>query len=98
VHPVFYRTNVFEFVRRSVSATDFLVFHWDGSRLHSNGRRFEKSQEVANGDYVIEVRILKALGDPANPDHWESWTSPVITVARPTSHAGQGPIVPPGRH
>lgn len=97
VHPVFHKTNVFEYLPRNSTATGFFAFDWDGSRLHSNGRKWEKTQDIANGDYVIELRVLKALGEPANPDHWETWTSPTITVARPTEHPGQGPIVPRGR-
>jgi minor extracellular serine protease Vpr len=42
-----------------------------------------QNQGSTNGDYIIEVRVLKALGDAGNPDHWESWTSPVITIERP---------------
>jgi minor extracellular serine protease Vpr len=83
VHPVFHKTNVFEYLPRNSTSTGFFAFAWDGQRLHSNGRKFEKVKEVPNGDYVVEVRVLKALGDPGNPDHWESWTSPVITIERP---------------
>ena len=28
-------------------------------------------------------KVLKALGDKNNPDHWETWTSPVFTIDRP---------------
>ena len=38
---------------------------------------------VPNGQYVVKVSVLKALGDESNPAHWETWTSPVITIARP---------------
>ena len=38
---------------------------------------------VPNGQYVIKVEVLKALGDETNPAHWETWTTPVITIARP---------------
>jgi hypothetical protein len=38
---------------------------------------------VPNGSYVVRIRVLKALGNENNPAHWESWTSPVITLARP---------------
>ena len=33
--------------------------------------------------YKIVVKALKALGDPGNPAHWETWTSPTITIDRP---------------
>jgi len=32
---------------------------------------------------VVTVSVLKALGDENDPAHWEAWTSPVITIARP---------------
>jgi minor extracellular serine protease Vpr len=83
VHPVFHKTNVYEYLPRNATAGGFFAFHWDGTRLHSNGRKFAKTKEVPNGDYVVTVRILKALGEPGNPDHWETWTSPVITIERP---------------
>jgi minor extracellular serine protease Vpr len=83
IHPVFHKTNVVEFLPRNSTAGAFFAFHWDGTRLHSNGRKFDKNKEVPNGDYVVTVRVLKALGDAGNPDHWENWTSPVITIERP---------------
>ena len=32
---------------------------------------------------IGKVSVLKALGESSNPAHWETWTSPVITIARP---------------
>jgi hypothetical protein len=37
---------------------------------------------VPNGQYIVKLSVLKALGDAANPDHWERWDSPVITISR----------------
>jgi len=31
---------------------------------------------------VLEIRVLKALGDKNNPAHWEVWMSPVISIQR----------------
>ena len=42
-----------------------------------------KVRTVPDGDYIVVISVLKALGDDNNPDHWETWTSPVITIARP---------------
>lgn len=83
VHPVFHKTNVFEYLARNSTSTGFFAFAWDGTRLHSNGVKWDKTKVVPNGDYVIEVKVLKALGDESNPDHWETWTSPAITIQRP---------------
>ncbi len=86
VHPVFNKFVDLEFVPRNSSATGFFAFAWDGTRIHSNmdnGREETLFREVPNGQYVVRIRVLKALGDPRNPRHWEEWTSPVITLARP---------------
>ncbi|HEX2143643.1 MAG TPA: S8 family serine peptidase [Glycomyces sp.] len=32
------------------------------------------------GRWTLHVRVLKALGDEANPAHWEQWESPVYTL------------------
>ena len=81
VHPVFHKTNVFDYLPRNSSATGFFTFSWDGTRIHSNGGK-GKTKLVPNGDYVLQLRVLKALGDENNPAHWETWTSPVINIAR----------------
>lgn len=83
VHPVFHKTNVFEYLPRNSTSTSFFAFAWDGTRMHSNGQKWDKTKVVPNGNYIITVRVLKALGNPGNPDHWETWTSPVITIQRP---------------
>jgi len=82
VHPVFHKTNVEAYIPRNSTATGFFDFTWDGSRIHSNGGK-GKVKTVPNGSYVLELKVLKALGDPANANHWETWTSPVIMVNRP---------------
>ncbi len=33
--------------------------------------------------YIVQLRVLKALGDANNPAHWETWDSPVVTIDRP---------------
>ncbi|WP_049577238.1 S8 family serine peptidase [Nocardiopsis sp. SBT366] len=65
-------------VNRSASSTAFFSYVWDGTVVDSRNR----VTDVRDGDYRLKARALKALGDPTNPDHWESWTSPVITIDR----------------
>lgn len=65
-------------VNRSASGTAFFSYVWDGTVVDSRDR----VTEVRDGDYRLEARALKALGDPDDPDHWETWTSPVITLDR----------------
>ncbi len=82
VHPVFHFALKDDYLPRNSGAATFFAFTWDGTRLHSNGNK-NKTKEVPDGQYLIVLRVLKALGDANNPAHWESWTSPVITLDRP---------------
>ncbi len=67
-----------EYFRRNTTPTSFWAFTWDG--LTYGG---QKIYQVPDGQYVIKLSIQKALGDDGNPAHWETWTSPVITIDRP---------------
>jgi subtilisin family serine protease len=66
-----------EFLGRNAGPTGFFAFSWDGTT--TAGRN---TYTVPNGRYIVKVQVLKALGDPTNPAHWEVWDSPVITVQR----------------
>ena len=66
---------------RSPSAGDAFVLAWNGLTTH--GKQIES---VPNGRYVMKISALRALGDEDNPAHWDIWTSPVITLARPDEH------------
>jgi len=81
VHPVFYYVIDEEFLPRNATSTGFFAFPWDGTRQHNNGN--DKVKQVPNGQYILVVKVLKALGDPNNPAHTETFTTPVITLARP---------------
>ena len=86
LHPVF--SNVYEqdYLSRNQTATGFFAYPWEGGRLHSNGQGSKAGlawKTVPDGSYKLVVKALKALGDPANPAHWETWTSPTITIDRP---------------
>lgn len=78
VHPDRNLAVAVDHVHRSETGTSFFSYAWDGTALDQHGRL----TPVRDGDYRLEVRALKALGDPDNPAHWEEWTSPVITIAR----------------
>lgn len=64
-----------EFLPRNSTSTSFFAFPWDGTTFAGN-----KTYVVPNGTYVIKLSAQKALGGDAD---WETWTSPVITIARP---------------
>lgn len=66
------------YLPRNNTSTGFYAFAFDGFTVGG-----KKVYEVPNGEYVLSVSVLKALGDESNPLHWESWTSPRFTVLRP---------------
>jgi subtilisin family serine protease len=68
-----------EYMPRNSSATGFFAFAWDGTTSVAGKKVFI----VPDGQYVVKLSVLKALGNPFNPAHWETWTSPVITLDRP---------------
>ncbi len=82
VHPVHHYAIKEELMPRNATAAGFFAFAWDGTRIHGNGNN-NNTKVVPDGQYVLVLKVLKALGDPNNPAHWESWTSPVITLDRP---------------
>jgi minor extracellular serine protease Vpr len=97
LHPVFSNIVVRDFVARNglrppvggpyntdANNDDVTAFPWDGTRMHDNGAGTpDHRKAVPDGSYKIVVRALKAGGDPKNPAHWETWTTPTITIDRP---------------
>ncbi len=81
IHPVFATALEEDFLGRSGSANAFSPWAWDGTRSFNNGN--DKGKVVPDGDYILELTVLKALGEPGNPDHVETWTSPAFTIDRP---------------
>ena len=69
------------FVSRNSTAGSLFLFGWDGTTMRRPGG---KVRTVPNGTYRLELSVLKALGDPRNPDHYERWSSPNVTIARPS--------------
>lgn len=66
------------YVGHNSTATGFFSISWDGTTTSGN-----KAYQVPNGRYVVKMTVRKALGDDTNPAHVETWSSPVITIARP---------------
>ncbi|MDN3918856.1 S8 family serine peptidase [Roseateles violae] len=63
-----------QYLSRNSTPGGAFVNGWDG----------KTSQGVLpNGSYIVKMSVLKALGDAANPAHWETWTSSTVTIARP---------------
>ncbi len=64
---------------RSATPTGFFAFAWDGTTFAGQGQTFT----VPDGEYVVTISVLKALGDAHNPAHTETWESPSIILDRP---------------
>ncbi|HEY3367244.1 MAG TPA: S8 family serine peptidase [Symbiobacteriaceae bacterium] len=45
---------------------------WDGTN--------DKGRQVPAGNYVLRLMVLRPLGDPRNPAHWDVFTTGKITV------------------
>jgi minor extracellular serine protease Vpr len=66
-----------DFLPRNSTSTGVFGFAFDGTTI-----RGKQTLMVPAGEYRLQVSVLKALGDENNPDHWETWTSPVFTIQR----------------
>lgn len=65
-------------VGRNTSAGGFFAQPWDGTTF-----RGDKTYAVPDGDYIVTIRVTKALGSKNNPAHVETWVSPTFTIDRP---------------
>ncbi|MFP3883419.1 MAG: S8 family serine peptidase [Actinomycetota bacterium] len=89
VHPVFSTAVDQTLLQRNSTEDAFFAWEWNGERFHSQGAAKVKTKQVPDGDYYLVVTVLKALGDPDNPDHVETWTSPTFTIDRPDDSPGK---------
>jgi subtilisin family serine protease len=78
IDPAYSNFDWYDYLGRNGTRTQFFSFPWDGTRFNGSG-----FVDVPNGAYRVNVRALKAMGSASNPAHWQVWTSPVVTIARP---------------
>jgi minor extracellular serine protease Vpr len=65
-------------VPRSPTASGFYEFTFDGTTFNGT-----TTKTVPDGEYVLKLTVLKALGDAASPADSETWTSPPFVIDRP---------------
>jgi minor extracellular serine protease Vpr len=58
----------------------YMPFALDGTVTRLFGSR---RATVPDGRYYARLLVLKALGNPLNPAHWETWDSNPFVIARP---------------
>ena len=57
------------------------IVPWDGTyRVYKNKKKYQTVTAPA-GSYVLEAKVQRPLADPSQASSWESWTSPVVTIA-----------------
>ena len=72
------RAVYLDYVPRNSTPNGLFVFQWDGSVEAGLG-----ALRLPDDQYRMILTVLKPLGNNLNPAHYETWTSPVITIARP---------------
>jgi len=65
--------SIDQYLGRNSTATGFFAFSWNGTT---------NKGVQPDGDYTVTIKVLKALGNPANPAHWETFTTNTVTIAR----------------
>ncbi len=72
-----------DYLPRNSTATSFFAFPWDGriDQVNKNGKVVRRG--LPEGQYKLQLRVLKALGTAGNAAHWETWTSPMFIVDQP---------------
>lgn len=80
----FFHISDDSYVGRNTTAGGFFALAWDGNTFRSNAG-FGAVQEFTapDGDYIVTIKVTKALGSKNNAAHIETWTSPVFTIDRP---------------
>lgn len=72
-----------DYVGRNSTPGGFFALSWDGTTFKGKGTNPSQILTVPDGQYIVTMSVLKALGDKHDPAHTETWTSPVITIDRP---------------
>jgi minor extracellular serine protease Vpr len=68
----------FESLPRNSTGTTFFAFAWDGFVGPTGDRT-----QLPNGEYVLKLTLVKALGDASNPAHVETATFAKVKIQRP---------------
>ena len=72
-----------DYLPRNSTADSFFVWTWDGKQLFTdNGGGKLHRRAVPPGQYKLVLTVTKALAEPGNAAHRETWTSPTITIDR----------------
>ncbi|AGB17600.1 subtilisin-like serine protease [Halovivax ruber XH-70] len=73
-----------EYAPRSPDPETYYEYVWDG---RTRAGESDSRRPVPPGTYTLTVEALRALGDPENPEHWDTWESPTFRVSPPGKRA-----------
>ena len=63
------------------SGPGFFTFTWDGKAVFVNAKNGVSTRRgLPSGTYKLRLVVTKALADPANPSHTETWDSPTMNI------------------
>jgi minor extracellular serine protease Vpr len=60
----------------------FSTYTWDGKQLFTNPAGRVQRKELPDGAYHLRLVVTKALAEEGVAAHVETWTSPLMTIAR----------------
>jgi minor extracellular serine protease Vpr len=60
----------------------FASYRWDGKKGFTNTTDRTRRNEVPAGLYRLQAVVTKALAEPGNPAHIETYTSPLMNIVR----------------
>jgi minor extracellular serine protease Vpr len=58
----------------------FFTFTWDGKAVFTNPNGVTNRRGLPSGTYKLRLVVTKALAEPGNPAHIETWDSPTMNI------------------
>jgi minor extracellular serine protease Vpr len=66
-----------------LSATGFFAYRWDGKAVFTNASNGTVNRRALDaGVWRLRLVVTKALAEPGNPAHVETWDSPTLNIVR----------------
>jgi minor extracellular serine protease Vpr len=75
-----YPVAAFDYLTRNATSTGLFSYTWDGKTLFTNPAGKVHRKGLPDGAYTLQIVVTKALAEPNNPAHIETWTSPTMNI------------------
>jgi minor extracellular serine protease Vpr len=64
-----------------LTATGFFTYTWDGKAVFTNEKTGKSNRrDLPSGTYKLRMLVTKALAEPGNSAHIETWDSPTMNI------------------